>query len=138
MLRDFNKFRRELARHIDAPPATALLSLETSSICVIDGSGKIVREAKVGSEPAALIAGFGSLGSSLTRIGLEAGSCRSGFMRRCVTRGLRSSCWSHVHTAKIMPVTIDRKDARGIAELMRLGWFRPVHCKSTGAQETRC
>src|ERR1700730_1760760 len=31
----------------------------------------------------------------------------------------------------------DRNDARGIAQLMRLGWFRPVHCKSLPAQETR-
>jgi transposase len=36
-----------------------------------------------------------------------------------------------------MPVKTDRKDARGIAQLMRLGWFRPVHCKSVSAQETR-
>jgi transposase len=36
-----------------------------------------------------------------------------------------------------MPVKTDRKDARGIAQLIRLGWFRPVHCKSMGAQETR-
>jgi transposase len=43
----------------------------------------------------------------------------------------------HVRTAfKIMPVKTDRKDARGIAQLMRLGWFRPVHCKSLPAQET--
>jgi transposase len=34
-------------------------------------------------------------------------------------------------------VKTDRKDAHGIAELMRLGWFRPVHCKSMEAQETR-
>ena len=38
---------------------------------------------------------------------------------------------------KAMPVKTDRKDARGIAQLMRLGWFRPVHCKSLPAQETR-
>src|SRR5436189_3469059 len=38
---------------------------------------------------------------------------------------------------KTMPVKTDRKDAQGIAELMRLGWFRPVHCKSMAAQETR-
>ena len=38
---------------------------------------------------------------------------------------------------KAMPVKTDRKDARGIAQLMRLGWFRPVHCKSVPAQETR-
>ena len=44
----------------------------------------------------------------------------------------------HVRTAlKTMPVKSDRNDARGIAQLMRLGWFRPVHCKSMAAQETR-
>ena len=44
----------------------------------------------------------------------------------------------HVRDAfKAMPVKTDRKDARGIAQLMRLGWFRPVHCKSVSAQETR-
>jgi transposase len=36
-----------------------------------------------------------------------------------------------------MPVKTDKKDARGIAQLMRLGWFRQVHCKSLAAQEVR-
>ena len=44
----------------------------------------------------------------------------------------------HVRDAfKAMPVKLDRNDARGIAQLMRLGWFRPVHCKSMAAQEVR-
>jgi transposase len=44
----------------------------------------------------------------------------------------------HVRTAlETMPVKSDRNDARGIAQLMRLGWFRPVHCKSMAAQEVR-
>src|SRR5262245_37930698 len=44
----------------------------------------------------------------------------------------------HVRAAfKAMPVKTDRKDARGIAQLMRLGWFRSVHCKSLAAQEVR-
>ena len=44
----------------------------------------------------------------------------------------------HVRKAfKAMPVKSDRNDARGIAQLMRLGWFRPVHCKSLEAQEMR-
>ena len=43
-----------------------------------------------------------------------------------------------MHNAlQTMPVKTDRNDARGIAQLMRLGWFRPVHCKSIAAQETR-
>ena len=36
-----------------------------------------------------------------------------------------------------MPVKSDRNDARGIAQLMRLGFFRAVHCKSMSAQEVR-
>ena len=38
---------------------------------------------------------------------------------------------------KAMPVKTDRRDALGIAQLIRMGWFRPVHCKSVSAQELR-
>ena len=34
-------------------------------------------------------------------------------------------------------VKTDRKDARGLAQLIRMGWFRPVHAKSMGSQEVR-
>src|SRR6056297_3890930 len=36
-----------------------------------------------------------------------------------------------------MPIKTDRRDAEGIARLLHLGWFRPVHCKSVSAQEVR-
>ena len=49
------------------------VSLEYSSVCVVDPTGKIIREAKVASEPQALIDGFRGLGFGLVRIGLEAG-----------------------------------------------------------------
>ena len=49
------------------------VSLERSSVCVVDALGKIVKEAKILSEPAALVAFFGALGFSVKRIGLEAG-----------------------------------------------------------------
>ena len=116
------------------------VSLEASSVCVIDASGNIVREAKVASEPEALIAWFGSLGLALTRIGLEAGPLSQWLYARMRDAGLAVELLEtrHVRNAfKIMPVKTDRKDAHGIAELMRLGWFRPVHCKSMEAQETR-
>ena len=58
------------------------VSLEQSSVCVLDGEGKIIREAKVASEPEALIAWFGSLGLAMTRIGLRRGLCRNGCLRR--------------------------------------------------------
>ena len=30
-----------------------------------------------------------------------------------------------------------RRDAEGIARLLQMGWFRPVHCKSVSSQEVR-
>jgi transposase len=116
------------------------VSLESSHVCVIDGNGKIVREAKVASEPEALIAWLGSVALELTRIGLEAGPLSQWLYAAMRDAGLAVELLEtrHVRNAfKIMPVKTDRKDAQGIAELMRLGWFRPVHCKSMEAQETR-
>jgi transposase len=116
------------------------VSLECSSVCVVNAEGKIIRETKVASEPEALIAWFGSLGVRLARIGLEAGPLSQWLFTALKQAGLPMELLEtrHVRNAfRTMPVKTDRKDARGIAELMRLGWFRPVHCKSRDAQETR-
>jgi len=116
------------------------VSLECSSVCVVDASGKIVRERKVASEPEALIAWFVSLGLKLERIGLEAGPWSQWLFVQMRQAGLAVELLEtrHVRNAfKTMPVKTDRKDARGIARLVQLGWFRPVHCKSMEAQETR-
>jgi transposase len=116
------------------------VSLECSSVCVVDGTGKIIREGKVASDPEALIAWFGSLGLGLSRIGLEAGPLSQWLYAAMKQAGLAVELLEtrHVRDAfKAMPVKSDRNDARGIAQLVRLGWFRPVHCKSTSAQEVR-
>jgi transposase len=116
------------------------VSLECSSVCVVDSTGKIVREGKVASEPAVLIAWFLSVGLKLVRIGLEAGPLSQWLYPAMKEAGLAVELLEtrHVRNAfKTMAVKTDRKDARGIAELMRVGWFRPVHCKSMAAQETR-
>jgi transposase len=116
------------------------VSLESASVCVVDASGKIIRESKVASEPEALIGWFGTLGLGLGRIGLEAGPLSQWLYAAMKQAGLAMELLEtrHVCTAlATMPVKSDRNDARGIAQLMRLGWFRPVHCKSSGAQEVR-
>ena len=116
------------------------VSLKESHVCVVDASGKILREGKVASEPEDLIGWFGGLGLVVTRIGLEAGPLSQWLYAALRDAGLAIELLEtrHVRNAlRIMPVKTDRKDAQGIAELMRLGWFRPVHCKSMEAQETR-
>jgi transposase len=116
------------------------VSLESSSVCVVDAKGKVVREGKVASEAEALIGWFGALGVPVTRIGLEAGPQSQWLCAALRRAGFAVDLLEtrHVRAAfQTMPVKTDRKDARGIAELMRLGWVRPVHCKSVAAQEMR-
>ncbi len=116
------------------------VSLELSSVCVVDATGRVVREAKVASEPEALIAWFHGLGLEVARVGLEAGPLSQWLFAAIRDAGLAVELLEtrHVRDAfSAMSVKTDRKDARGVAQLMRLGWFRPVHCKSPPAQETR-
>jgi transposase len=116
------------------------VSLEWSSVCIVDGLGKIVCESRISSEPEALIAWFGTLGFTLTRIGLEAGPLSQWLVAALRQAGLAVDLLEtrQVRNArKTMPVKTDRNDARGIAQLIRVGWFRSVHCKSLEAQEMR-
>jgi transposase len=116
------------------------VSLERSSVCVVDARGGIVREAKVPSEPEALVAFFRQLGLPLARVGLEAGP-----LSQWLHAGLAGAGFEVVllETRQVkaalsaMIVKTDRKDARGIAQLLRMGWYRPVHRKSPPAQEVR-
>ena len=77
------------------------VSLEQSSVCVVDGTGKIIREGKVASEPGALIAWFGTLGLKLVRIGLEAGPTSQWLYAGMKKAGLAMELLEtrHVHAA---------------------------------------
>lgn len=114
--------------------------MEYSSVCVVDAEGRSVCEGKVLSEPEALVAWFAGHGAPMERIGLEAGPLSQWLHAAMSEAGLAVELLEtrHVRAAfRTMPVKTDKKDARGIAQLMRLGWFRPVHCKSLPAQEVR-
>ena len=116
------------------------VSLDLSSVCVLDAAGKVVREAKVASEPEALVAFLRGLELPVARVGLEAGP-----LSQWLYDGLREAGFEtvlletrHVKAAlSAMAVKTDRRDARGIAQLLRMGWFRPVHRKSVPSQEVR-
>jgi transposase len=116
------------------------VSLEHSSICVVDLQGKIVKEAKVTSEPEAFVSFFKGLGLPVKRIGLEAGPLSQWLHAGLTRAGFEAVLLEtrHVKAAlSAMTVKTDRKDARGLAQLIRMGWFRSVHAKSIGSQEMR-
>ena len=116
------------------------VSLERSSVCVVDATGRIVREAKVASEPEALVGFLRQLGLPLARVGLEAGPLSQWLHAGLAGAGLEAVLLEtrQVKAAlSAMIVKTDRKDARGIAHLLRRGWYRSVHRKSPSAQELR-
>ena len=116
------------------------VSLELSSVCIVDERGTIISEAKVASEPEALIRFLRAQELEIGRVGLEAGPLSQWLHAGLVAAGFETVLLEtrHVKAAlSAMTVKTDRRDARGIAQLLRLGWYRPVHAKSASAQEVR-
>lgn len=116
------------------------VSLEETSVCVIDESGKVSLEGKVLSCPRALACFFASTGLALERIGFEAGQLAPWLYRGLKEAGLAAICIETRRMkafASASPVKTDRKDARLIAQAMRVGLFREVHVKSVESQELR-
>ena len=116
------------------------VSLESCAVCIVNQSGAVLREAKVACEPETLSGFLCGLELDITCVGLEAGP-----LSQWLVRHLREAEFEAVlmetrqvkGALKAMPIKTDRRDALGIAHLIRMGWFRPVHCKSVSAQELR-
>jgi transposase len=116
------------------------VSLELSSVCIVDATGKVVRESKVETRPEALVKFFRDFALLLTRIGLEAGPLSQWLYAGLTDAGFETTLMETRHVKAALSartVKTDRRDARGMAQLIRMGWFRPVHAKSPGSQEVR-
>jgi transposase len=116
------------------------VSLELTSVCIVDERGAIIREAKVASEPEVLIGFLRAQELEIARVGLEAGPLSQWLHAGLVGASFETVLLEtrHVKAAlSAMTVKTDRRDARGIAQLLRLGWYRPVHAKSASSQEVR-
>ena len=113
------------------------VSLEETAICVVDGTGRMVKETRAASEPEALITALQALGLPLERIGLEACSLTAWLHDELRAASLPAVCIEtrQANAAmKTMPNKTDRNDARALAQIMRTGWFRQVHVKSRQAR----
>jgi transposase len=116
------------------------VSVKDTSVCIVDDTGKIVREAKVASEPDALLAVLGSSAYRFKRIGLEAGPLSQWLYSAIAEVDLPVVCVETRHMRAVLKARInktDRNDARGIAQMMRVGLYRPVHVKTLRSQKLR-
>jgi transposase len=116
------------------------VSVKETSICIVDDAGRIVREVKVASEPDALLAVLTNPAYRFKRIGLEAGPLSQWLYSAFAEANLPVICVETRHMRAVLKAQInktDRNDARGIAQMMRAGLYRPVHVKTLRSQKLR-
>ncbi len=116
------------------------VSVKETSVCIVDEKGNIYREQKVVSHPDDLVDLLHGLQVPLERVGLEAGPMSQWLLDGLAKAGLPVICIETRHTKaflKAQPNKSDRNDARGIAQMMRVNLFRPVHVKTLASQKRR-
>ncbi len=117
------------------------VSVKETSVCVVDDDGKVVLEQKVPTEPADIIALLSLLDVTYARIGIEAGPLSQWLVNALTAAELPVICVETRHMKALLTAQqinkTDRNDARGIAQMMRVGLFKPVHVKTLIAQEQR-
>ena len=116
------------------------VSVDETSVCVVDGDGKILHESKVKSVPSAIAKIVAKHAPAAERVGLEAGGSSSWLCRELGDLGLPVIHMEarHAHRALSMRINkTDKNDARGLADLMRVGWFKAAHPKSVEAHRLR-
>ena len=119
---------------------TNRLDCRETSVCIVDDTGKLVREVKVASEPEALLSVLKSPAYRFKRIGLEAGPLSQWLFSALAEAELPVVCVETRHMQAVLKAQInktDRNDARGMAQMMRAGLYRLVHVKTLRSQKLR-
>ena len=116
------------------------ISVKTTAVCVVNGNGQVLLETVVESSPDAIADRLRELGQPPERIGLEAGPLSQWIYAGLIDIGLAPVCVETRHMHAVLSARInktDRNDARGIAQMMRVGLFKAVHVKTPASQHRR-
>jgi transposase len=115
------------------------VSVKETSVFIVNDAGKIVKEVKVASEPQALLKVLGNPTFRFRRIALEAGPLSQWLFSALAEAELPVIVETR-HMQAVLKAQInktDRNDARGIAQMIRVGLYRPVHVKTLRSQKLR-
>jgi transposase len=116
------------------------VSLRSCAICVVDAKGKVMLERELPCEVGDIADYLNSFGHPIVRIGFEAGTLSQYLFYGLTNEGFDVVCMEarQVNAAlSAMRNKTDKNDARGIAHVLRTGWFSPVHMKSREAHGVR-
>jgi transposase len=108
------------------------VSLKLTAICIVDRTGKIVREGVVTSDPETIAAFIKSHAPHVVRVGLETGATATWLWTELNKMGLPVICIDARHAKAALKMQInksDRNDAVGIARIMQCGWYKEVRVK---------
>ncbi len=116
------------------------VSLEETAICIVDADGAIVVEMRAPSDPEAIGDTLAETHFQLKRTGLETGPLCQWLYDGLRTQGLSAICVDARHmqaSLSAMRNKTDKHDARGIAQMIRVGLYRAVHMKSRESHALR-
>jgi transposase len=116
------------------------VSLKVAHVCVVDETGRVVKEGRVAAEPEAMAAWLRQHAPALVRVGIETGPLAQWHTHALRRLGVPVLCIDARHAQKVLscwPMKTDRNDARGLAELVRLGAVREVAVKSEASVRRR-
>jgi transposase len=108
------------------------VSLKDTSVCVLNQTGTLVFEGKIASEPKAIARLIRKHAANVARVGLESGPTSVWLSHALLAEGLPLVCLDARHAKAVLsvwPNKSDRSDARGLAEMVHVGWFKAVQFK---------
>jgi len=116
------------------------VSLRFVSICVVDEAGVVQYEGKVPAEVDLIVVALRRFSAEIKQVGLEAGTLTQYLTYGLQKAGLEVICLEARQTAAMLAAMrnkTDRNDARGLAQILRSGWYRRVHVKSLESHQVR-
>jgi transposase len=116
------------------------VSLRSVSICVVDEAGVVRYENKVAAEVDVIVASLRRFSAEVRQVGLEAGTLTQYLTYGLQKAGFEVICLEARQTAATLAAMrnkTDRNDARGLAQILRTGWYRTVHVKSLESHQVR-
>jgi transposase len=116
------------------------VSLKETAVCIVDEGGKIIFEGMVATDPGMIAKCLAKHSKSIERFGLESGATSAWLWREFRQLGLPVVCLDSRHAHRVLSMKRnknDRNDARGLADLVRVGWYREARVRSLDAQFVR-
>ena len=116
------------------------VSQKTTTICIVDEQGQQLWRGACATDPAVISARVLKHAGRNAKVGIETGAMTPWLVHGMRGQGLDVQCLDARRVKAALQMRInktDENDAEGLAQIMRTGWYRPVHVKSLDAHRAR-